>query len=139
MEERERIIQLWFDMWLEQKDLGIEEIFAEDVIYTESWGPQYKGRAAVKHWFWEWNTRGKVLVWEIKQYFHRGEQTIVEWYFQNQMDNGTVEAFDGVSLVQWGEGNQIRLLKEFGCNIHNYNPYQNGSTPQFREEKANWF
>lgn len=39
MEERERIIRLWFAMWLEQKDLGIDEIFTEDVAYTESWGP----------------------------------------------------------------------------------------------------
>ena len=29
MEERERIVRLWFEMWLEQKDLGIDEIFAK--------------------------------------------------------------------------------------------------------------
>ena len=28
MEERERIVRLWFEMWLEQQDLGIGEIFA---------------------------------------------------------------------------------------------------------------
>ena len=32
MEERERIVRLWFEMWLEQKDLGIDDIFAEDEI-----------------------------------------------------------------------------------------------------------
>lgn len=26
MNERERIIRLWFDMWLQQRDLGIDEI-----------------------------------------------------------------------------------------------------------------
>lgn len=35
MNERERIIHLWFDMWLKQQDLGIDSIFTEDVIYTE--------------------------------------------------------------------------------------------------------
>ena len=25
---------------LQQQDLGIDEIFTEDVVYTESWGPQ---------------------------------------------------------------------------------------------------
>ena len=40
MEERERILRLWFDMWLQQQDLGIESIFAEDVVYVESWGPR---------------------------------------------------------------------------------------------------
>ena len=37
MNEREKIIRLWFDMWLKQQDLGIDKIFTEDVVYTESW------------------------------------------------------------------------------------------------------
>ena len=41
MNEREQIIQLWFKMWLTQQDLGMDDIFAEDVIYTESWSPKY--------------------------------------------------------------------------------------------------
>ena len=59
--EREAVIRQWFDMWLRQEDLGIDGMFAEDVCYIESWGPQYEGRAAVRHWFREWNARGKVL------------------------------------------------------------------------------
>ena len=38
MNEREKIIHLWFEMWLTKQDLGIDDIFAEDVIYTESCG-----------------------------------------------------------------------------------------------------
>ena len=79
MNEREKIIHLWFEMWLTKQDLGIDSIFAEDVIYTESWSPQYNNRQIVKHWFQEWNTRGKVVTWEIKQFFHKENQTIVEW------------------------------------------------------------
>ena len=41
MNEREKNIHLWFEMWLTKQDLGIDNIFAEDVIYTESWGPKY--------------------------------------------------------------------------------------------------
>lgn len=44
MEERERRIHLWFDMWLQQQDMGIDDLFTEDVLYTESWGPQYNNR-----------------------------------------------------------------------------------------------
>ena len=139
MGKREKIIRLWFDMWLGRQDLGMDDIFAEDVIYLESWGPKYCGREAVKHWFKEWNSRGKVLVWEIKQYFHKEDQTVVEWYFKNRMDDGRVEEFDGMSLVEWTAENQIKFLKEFGCNLNNYDPYENGGKPQFREEKAAWF
>jgi len=139
MENKEKIIKLWFDMWLQKKDLGITDIFSDDAVYIESWGPQYKGSEKIKHWFTEWNTRGTVLVWNIKQYFHKENQTIVDWYFKNTMNDGTVEEFDGISLIEWTQETKICFLKEFGCNINNYDPYRNGLIPQFREEKAMWF
>jgi len=93
----------------------------------------------VKHWFNEWNSRGKVLVWDIKQYFHKDNQTIVEWYFKDRMDTGATDEFDGVSLIEWTPDNKIKFLKEFGCNLNNYNPYQNSDVPQFSAEKSKWF
>ena len=112
MKEREKIIRLWFDMWLRQQDLGIDDIFTDNVIYTESWGPCYGTRKLVKHWFTEWNTRGKVLIWDIKQFFHKDNQTIVEWYFRNEMNDGNIEDFDGMSLIEWDSKNRINSLKE---------------------------
>lgn len=139
MNQREKTIRLWFDMWLKKTDLGIADIFTKDAVYIESWGPEYHGAAKIKHWFAEWNTRGTVLVWEIKQYFHTDDQTVVEWYFKNTMHNGKVEAFDGMSLIQWSKDNKIEFLKEFGCNSSRYDPYQNGDTPCFQDEPAMWF
>jgi len=49
MNEREKIIRLWFDMWLTQQDLGIDDIFLDDVIYIESWSPKYENCQTVKH------------------------------------------------------------------------------------------
>lgn len=63
------MIRLWFSMWLEKKDLGMDDIFAENVSYTESWGPCYRNREIVKHWFQEWNTRGSVIAWDINSFF----------------------------------------------------------------------
>ena len=139
MEERERIIRLWFDMWLKQRDLGMDTIFSEDILYTESWGPQYRGRDKLKHWFNEWNTRGMVVRWDIRGFFHKDDMTVVEWYFKNVMNNGDIEEFEGMSLIKWTDDNKISFLKEFGCNINNYDPYENGSEPVFREENINWF
>ena len=51
MNEREKIIRLWFDMWIKKADLGIDNIFTDDVVYTESWSPKYENRKTVKHWF----------------------------------------------------------------------------------------
>lgn len=138
-EEREKIIQLWFAMWLRQKDFGINQIFAGDAEYIESWGPKYRGLGEIIRWFHEWNTRGKVLVWDIRQYFHKKEQTIVVWHFKNRMTDGKSEEFDGISLIGWTNGNKIASLKEFGCNMTHYDPYEEGSLPKFRDEKIRWF
>ena len=139
MKERENAVARWFAMWLQKTDLGIEEIFSEDVLYVESWGPEYRGRRKVKQWFEEWNTRGSVLEWEIRQYFHKENQTVVEWYFRNRMDDGRAEEFEGMSLIRWTEENQICFLQEFGCNLQRYDPYREGTAPKFSGEKAKWF
>ena len=138
-ETREQKIRLWFDMWLQAKDLGMEDLFAPDCTYIESWGPRYEGRNKVALWFREWNTRGKVVRWDVEQFFHKGDQTGVEWSFRNGMKNGTVEEFHGLSLVRWDGEDHIVFLQEFGCNIHNYDPYEAGETPVFRDEPSVWF
>lgn len=67
-----------------------------------------------------------------KAIFHNENTTAVEWYFKNTMKDGRTEEFDGVSLVEWNDENKIILLKEFGCNINNYDPYNNGCEPEFK-------
>lgn len=139
MNEREDKIRRWFSMWLKNDCTGIEEIFSADAVYTESWGPEYHGIDKIRHWFNEWNTRGAVLKWDITGFFHKENQTVTQWYFENKMDNGKVEAFEGMTLVQWTKDDKIECLKEFGCNINRYDPYEKGETPVFRDEKAAWF
>ena len=36
MNEREKIIRLWFDMWIKKADLGIDNIFTDDVCLTQT-------------------------------------------------------------------------------------------------------
>ena len=137
--QRESKIQQWFSMWLDKKDTGIEELFATDTVYIESWGPEYHGNGKIKLWFAEWNTRGTVERWDIRQYFHKGDQTVVEWAFRCVMTDGTVQSFDGLSLIRWNGAGQICFLQEFGCNENRYDPYAQGKTPVFREEQPLWF
>ena len=137
--QRESKIRQWFSMWLDKQDTGIEELFAQDAVYIESWGPEYRGSGKIKLWFDEWNSRGTVERWNIRQYFHKGNQTVVEWTFRCVMADGTVQSFDGLSLIRWNEAGQICFLQEFGCNENRYDPYAQGNTPVFREEQALWF
>jgi len=131
-QEREKLIKHWFNMWLHKSDFDIDDIFVSDCVYIESWGPKYTGIKAIMHWFNEWNTRGRVLAWDIKQFFHKDSQTVVEWYFKNSMNDGRIENFDGVSIVTWSSNGKIEQLKEFGCKLQNYNPYENGDTPELK-------
>lgn len=137
--QRESKIRQWFSMWLCKQDTGIEELFAQDAVYIESWGPKYRGSGKIKLWFDEWNSRGTVEGWNIWQYFHKGDQTVVEWAFRCVMAGGTIQSFDGLSLIRWNEAGQICFLQEFGCNENRYDPYVQGNTPAFRKEQALWF
>ena len=77
--------------------------------------------------------------WDIRQYFHKGDQTVVEWSFRCAMTDGVIQSFDGLSLIRWNGAGQIRFLQEFGCNENRYDPYAQGKTPVFRKEQALWF
>ena len=136
MEEREQKLRAWFEMWIRRSDEGAEALFDRDAVYIESWGPEYHGLEKIRHWFREWNTRGVVLRWDIRQFFHKGNQTVAEWAFENRMSDGTVEAFEGMTLVCWTENGKIGFLQEFGCNQNRYDPYESGPKPQFRAEQA---
>ena len=139
LQRREAAIRRWFAIVAERAGRRPGgAVYRRCGLYREL-GSAVPCRKAVGHWFAEWNTRGRVLVWEIRQFFHKGEQTAVEWYFKNQMDYGTVEEFDGISLVQWAPDGRICALKEFGCNRNTYDPYAEGDTPRFQDEKAKWF
>ncbi len=137
--QREDKIRQWFSMWLDKDDTGIGGLFAPDAVYIESWGPEYHGSGKIKVWFNEWNTRGTVQRWNIRQYFHKEDQTVVEWSFRCAMEDGVIQSFDGLSLIRWNEAGQICFLQEFGCNENRYDPYAQGKTPVFREEQTLWF
>ena len=79
-----------------------------------------------------------MLRWDIKQFFHRGDETAVEWFFQYRMEETAAAAFDGMTLIRWTKEGKIAFLKEFGCNICTYDPYQDGPVPKFRDESAPW-
>ena len=91
MRNREDIIRLWFDMWIKKQDLGIKDIFANDIVYTESWGPKYNNRSTLELWFKEWNSRAKVETWDIVQFLDFKDQSIVEWHFKSEMNNGKID------------------------------------------------
>ena len=122
MIEREQAIQNYFLSWLKKNDLLIRETFDSRVIYSECYGPVYHGVDVIEKWFRDWNKRGTVLVWDIKQFIHQASITVVEWYFKCEYD-GEIGEFDGVSMIEFNGDNQITSLKEFQSKIPHLYPY----------------
>lgn len=118
---KEKKIQEWFNSWFDCKWNNFENIFAENIYYSESYGPEYHGLLEIKEWFKTWHHNFHLNNWEIKSFIHSQDITIVEWYFSCSSKTSK-SAFDGVSLIKWNEKNKIIELKEFASTLPKYDP-----------------
>ncbi len=126
--KREKIIYKYFSMWVNKSFKTIDDIFSSNIQYIESYGPKYEGIEKLKYWTEEWNKRGTVLSWDIKQFFHKDNQLIVEWKFECKMNKDkTNRLFDGISLIIFNKNNKIEFVKEYSCELNNYDPYIDSS------------
>lgn len=119
--KRERIVRAWFSAWLNVDGSQIPTIFAENAVYSECYGPEYRGRAQIERWFADWNAHGRVLEWRIKRFLHDGASLAVEWYFRCDYDG--IDGFDGVTLVDFDADGRIARLCEFQSKSEHEFPY----------------
>lgn len=112
----------YFQAWLEQDLEAVKEVFAENVVYSECYGPEYRGLSQIIRWFTEWNERGRVLEWRIKRVLQENKTLVAEWYFQCQYE-GVIDGFDGVSIVDFDDEMKIVKLREFQSKAEHYFPY----------------
>ena len=120
---REKLVEQYFQMWINKNRAGLDDLFSKKVFYSESFGPEYQGLKQVKQWFDDWVAKGTVLEWTITKYIEQDNLSVVEWYFACEY-NDSVDALDGVSLIQWNEDNKMVSVKEFQSKAMHYNPYK---------------
>ena len=89
----EDVIRKYFQCWLDKDINDVKEIFSDDIIYSECYGPVYKGIGQIIRWFDDWNRKGTVLQWDIKRVIASGNTAVVEWYFECDYE-GNVDGFD---------------------------------------------
>ena len=77
----EDVIRKYFQCWMDKDINVVKEIFSYDIIYSECYGPVYKGIGQIIRWFGDWNRKGTVLQWDIKRVIVSGNTAIAEWYF----------------------------------------------------------
>lgn len=116
-------IQQYFDTWLRRDRSAFDRLFAENVVYSECYGPEYHGLGQIKRWFDDWNTQGRVLEWRIKAVYVQECTAVAEWYFCCDY-RGNVAGFDGVSIVQFDGDGKIVSIKEFQSRAEHEFPYE---------------
>lgn len=118
----EEIIRNYFDAWLQGNVQPIKDIFSENIVYSECYGPEYHGLSQLVRWFEDWNKRGTVLVWKIKRVIEHRKTVVVEWYFECEYD-GKIDGFDGITIADFDREDKIEKLCEFQSKAEHYYPY----------------
>lgn len=119
----QEIIRSYFQCWLDNNIDVVKEIFAEDIVYSECYGPEYHGINQILRWFTDWNEKGTVLKWDIKEIIQVDNTVIVEWFFQCNYDD-VVDEFDGVTIAKFTDDMKICNLKEFQSKAEHCYPYE---------------
>ena len=87
------IIEKYFQAWI-NVDLGVvKQTFSENAVYSECYGPEY-----------------------------RGLSQIVKWYFKCSYE-GSVDGFDGVTISDFDQDMKIVKLCEYQSKAEHYYPY----------------
>ena len=118
----EDVIRRYFQAWVDNDPTVLERTFADNIIYSECYGPEYHGLEQIKAWFADWNRHGKVLEWTIKRVILKDNTAIAEWFFKCNYD-GAVDGFDGVTLAAFDGQGKITKLSEFQSKAEHYFPY----------------
>ena len=118
----EDAIRRYFDSWIAKDSSVIREVFADDISYVESHGPVYEGKEQCIRWFEDWNRKGSVLVWDIKDIRSDDETFFVEWHFECEYEN-SIDGFDGISVIEAGRDGRFRSIREFQSQSRHYRPY----------------
>lgn len=118
------MIRKYFKAWIDKDIDTVKEVFSGDVVYSECYGPEYLGIEQVLRWFEDWNAKGSVLKWDIKQITVVNKTAFAEWYFECDYE-GNIGGFDGVTIAKFNESMKIYDLREFQSKAEHFRPYGN--------------
>jgi len=116
-------IRKYYDLWIAANRTGMEDLIAEEIIYTESYGPQHHGISEIIKWFDDWNQKARVICWDIINWIEQDNLCIVEWFFQFEIDGKEIMS-DGASIVEFDTNNKIVNMREFQSTHEHYYPYK---------------
>ena len=108
----EKALGRWFEAWIQKDASAIGEVFAKEIVYSECYGPVYRGLEQIRRWFGDWNQKGRVLEWTIRETYRDGDCLIAVWFFLCEFE-GNTDGFDGVTISRFDAEGKIISLREF--------------------------
>ena len=81
----EEIIRKYFACWLNKDEKPLTDIFAEDIIYSECYGPEYHGIRQIQQWFHDWNQKGNRTEMGCQTNLHQPEHSNYRMVFPVQL------------------------------------------------------
>ncbi len=119
---RTETLRRYFQAWLDADPEAVKPLFADDVVYSECWGPEYHGLSQILQWFQDWNRKGRVLEWTIRRALEQGGTVVAEWYFRCDYE-GSTDGFDGVTIADFDRDGRITRLSEYQSKAAHFFPY----------------
>lgn len=116
------IMHAWFQAWIDNDCSCVKNIFTEDAVYSECWGPEYHGSQQIEKWFTDWHEKGNVLKWDIHRIMYDDGCAIAEWYFECRYNN-EVSGFNGATAADFNKDGKITKLCEYESKAEHTFPY----------------
>ena len=97
----------------------LDELFTEDAVYIDRNGATYNGLSQIKAWLGQLVTDGEVRAWDIR----RVRDSAVEWYYEYRLYYAGSISYDGVSIVELGDG-KIKRWSSYIQNVKKSYPLE---------------
>ena len=105
---------------VKNKDIdALDALFTEDAIYIDRNGATYNGLSQIKAWLAQLVSDGEVRAWDIR----RVRDGAVEWYYEYRLYYAGSISYDGVSIVELGDG-KIKRWSSYIQNVKKSYPLE---------------
>ena len=99
---------------------------ADDIVYCESYGPEYRCIDQFRAWFAQGREMGSTIdAWDIKSIDAAGDKLFAEWHFECTMF-GEKTSIDGMSVAEFGEDGKIHAWREYQAVPEHTHPFESG-------------
>ena len=98
---------------------ALDALFTEDAIYIDRNGATYNGLSQIKSWLTQLVSDGEVRAWDIR----RVRDGAVEWYYEYRMYYAGSISYDGVSIIELGDG-KVKRWSNYIQNVKKSYPLE---------------